>query len=859
MYYITNTRPARIFLAGLFVLLCQLKADAYNYHADAEKYSLSNELTVILEEDHNSPLSSIQVWVRAGSCFEGEFLGSGITHLVEHMVFKGEKSRTSQWISEEIQKLGGEINASTSKEYTQFDVVVPSRNLSKALEIVHGVIAKAEFTEEELNKEMDVILHEMDTILDDPQKFMIQNYFKTAYSGHPFAEPVIGRKDLFMMLKKEDIVKYYRSKYVPGNMSLIICGDFNSDVLKKEIQRLWGSFQNSFLKQDYIPYAPNVGGHTRSILKTDKNNYYMVLGFLGVCVGSSDSYALDVLAQIAGGSEESRLQKRIRDKMGIVSDVSAFNFTPLCAGVWGVNVNIIGSEWKFVSKSILKEIYNFKKFPVSENELKMAKKIIVRRCIEGLATVNGRAYDIGTNEIYTHNPKFTKSYITAVENVRKEDLMNVANKYFSYGNLTLVVLVPKTEEKKQKADFISKGEVKKIDLQNGMRILVQEDKRLPLVVVRLAALGGLLEEGMPGLSYFLSRLWLKEYPDIVEGIEKRGGSISAYSGYDSIGCEIKVFKEDADFAIYSMNQLIQDIKIEKEKLELIRKIQLAEIKQEEDDPYSFAFMTLKEIYFSNHPYKNSMLGDEKSVLQIDAEDIKDYYKRSFTAKNIVIAVFGDIDAGEIKDKCLDVFFKTDTGASEPGKELQKVPEKVNIEFIKKEMEQAIVMLAYPAPNIYDNERYAMEILSKSFSGQAGRLYGSVREKEGLAYSTGALNFNGREEGVFIFYIATKPEEAERTKQILFDEIKKIREEGLKEDELRRSKSRLVTEAEELYETASGFSLETAVSELYGMGWDYYKKYAENIEKVTQDDIKNAINKYFRDDWYTYVVIGKEKE
>ena len=212
------------------VSACQCLAD--DYSIPIEKYTLNNGCTVITGEDYSTSLVTIQLWVRAGSAYEGEFQGSGITHFVEHMVFKGEKSSSSLHIVQQLQELGGELDAATSKEYTFFTITIPKENLEKAMEIVCGIIVGAEFLPDELEKERQVILREMDLVDDHPNKYIINNFFRLAYGRHPFGDPVIGRKDLFQSITRDDIMKYYKSQYVPNNFTLVVVGNYEKAKLK---------------------------------------------------------------------------------------------------------------------------------------------------------------------------------------------------------------------------------------------------------------------------------------------------------------------------------------------------------------------------------------------------------------------------------------------------------------------------------------------------------------------------------------------------------------------------------------------------------------------------------------------------
>lgn len=840
------------------LLLYSSYSFASNYHLPVEKYKLPNGLTVILEEDYTSDLVAIQLWVRIGSSYEGRFLGSGVAHLVEHMVFK----RGSAWgggsmrIAKELQRLGGELDASTGKEYTEFSIIINKDNLQKAMELIYDIITKAEFSEKELEKEKQVVIHEMEAIEDDPYKFLVQEFFKASFQGHPYGEPVIGNRSLFNKINRSTILEYYKFQYIPRNMVLVIVGNFKTKEVRPLIDRLWGNIPDISSVQDYIPEKPLVKGPTRRIIQKGVSSSYIIVGFYGPPIGSQDIYPMDLLAEILGGGKESRLRKRLQDRLGFVSNIEAWSYTGQFTGIWAVNASLAMSDWGVVLKNILKEVYRTRLDPVSEEELTRAKKRITCNYLSSLETIEGRARDLGSNEIYTRNPLFTQSYIRGIMGVTSEDIRKVARRYFNSDALTITILAP-IQSKRMPSAIKEVGEgIERLKLENGMRILIKEDRRLPLVTIRLCARGGLLEESKPGLSYFVSQLWLKEKSDLVKNIELIGGSISTYSGNNSIGFSIRVFKEDVTIALEAVNKLIKDLTITGKRMQLVRDIQLAQIKQEEDTPYGFAFKKAKEIFFGSHPYRNSILGTNESVRSITEADVKDFFDRYITPSNIVISIFGDVDREYMRGRILHILGGKASNILPPerGWTSYIVP-KVEKKVIPRQTEQAIIILVYPSVNIYSRDRYAMELLAQVFSGQAGRLYESIRERQGLSYSIGALNIIGIEPGLFMFYIATTPDNVEKAQVLLFKEVKRLKEEGISREELERVKRYYLTQVQKEWESSDGLSLEVALDELYGLGWDYYKRYLDGIEGVTTEDIKHISKEYFKDDWYTLVVVG----
>lgn len=831
---------------------------AVDYHTAVEKYKLPNGLTVILEEDHSIPLVNLQVWIRVGSVHEGKFMGSGISHLVEHMAYKGSATYGADELSQQLQVLGGQLNGATSKEYTKYGITVPKENLKEVMELVCHILTQAEFREEELVKEKDVIIHEMASLEDNPKKYLAHRFWNLAFQGHPYGEPVIGNKLIFDGISRDNLLEYYKSKYIPQNMVLVIVGDFESHSLKPVIEKIWGSgIPAKPLGPSLIPLKVAVQGPTKEITSRAVSKPYIILGFYGPPVDSPDVYPMDVLAQIIGDGSEGRLIKKLRDRLGLVSSITAWSYTPSFTGIWGVEADLVISRWRRVLKHILKELYRSRHTRVTEKELTRAKKQIIRKCLSALEDIEGKAADLGSSEIYTRNPLFTRTYINGITHVKIEDIQRVAKKYFQRQFFTLCILQPKQEEKPPKRVLPEKEPaITRVILDNGLRLLIKEDHSLPLATIRLVALGGLLEENKPGLSYFFSELWLRANPDLMKDIEECGGRTSTYSGYNSLGCTIEVLKEDVPLALRTLREFIRRLPTSKRNVEVTRKIQLAKIKQEEDRPYSYSFKFTKGIFFGkSHPYRSSLLGTQESVSKITEEDILDFKNKHLVPENIVLAIFGDINTSQLIPSVKRIFEDLPVSKFSPTKDFPLIPGETNKQREFKDTEDTIIILAYPGVAIDSGDRYSMEILEQLFSGLAGRLFRSVREERALSYSVGALNFVGREPGAFMFYIATDASGIDESLQILRGEISKIKEEGISEEELQRIKTHLLTQLQEQLETNSGFSLEVALDELYGLGWDYYLKHIEEIKKVTSEDIKRVANKYFRDDWYTLTIVG----
>ncbi len=186
---------------------------------------LENGMTILVREDSSSQVSSVQLWVNTGSIHEGPLLGAGVSHYLEHMLFKGTEKRSGKQISREVQSLGGYINAYTTFDRTVYYIDLPSEHTLGAIDILTDAGFNSTLPEDEVEKERQVILREIDMGKDDPDHLVGRALFETAYRVHPYKYPVIGYKDIFETVTRDELMDYYKSRYVPNNMVLVVTGD----------------------------------------------------------------------------------------------------------------------------------------------------------------------------------------------------------------------------------------------------------------------------------------------------------------------------------------------------------------------------------------------------------------------------------------------------------------------------------------------------------------------------------------------------------------------------------------------------------------------------------------------------------
>lgn len=836
---------------------------------NVNRYVLPNGMTVLLKEDHKNPVAAVEVWVNTGSVTEGRFAASGISHFVEHMIFKGTPKRKVGDIAKEIQNYGGEINAHTSYESTVYTVNIDSRYFLNACEILGDCVTHPLFDKDELEKERSVILKEINMTDDDPDRRAYKTFFGTAFTTHPFKDPLIGYENIFKKITRDDLVGYYNERYLPENIVFVAVGDFDQKAAYERLKEIFKDFNRKSLKPVYVPAEPRQLGYRTFVEKGPVNKAFLFAGFHTTDVRDDDKFALDVMSMILGEGRSSRLYRILRDKLSLVNGVGSWSFTPSYPGLFVVNATLDPKNLDAVRSEVLKEIYRLKTEPVSDEELEKVKQVIASDHYFSLETVIEQASDLGSGEVSAGNFNYSKDYLEKVNKVTKEDILKAANKYFYDDNLTVTALVPQDfpiSETAKGAGKETAGEIQKFELPNGIRLLVREDHTLPTLNIKAVMKGGLIVENEQnnGISNLCAQLLLKgtktrTAEEIAREIESVGGSISSYSANNSFGCSVDILaaKKDIAFDIFAdvmLNPVFKEEYVEKEK----RVVRL-NIKAIEDQPFQAAAKLFKETMFKGHPYRFEPVGSEKSVENITREAIADFYKKYSVPENMVIAVFGDIKAGEIKEEIEKRFGRLkNTGLTFPRTSFEFKKEVVR-ENKKNKGKQAIVVIGFHAVDIYNPDKYPLEIMDAMFSGQSSRLFASIRDEEGLAYAVGASMITGFDTGAFLFLIGTVPEKADYVIKRVLQKIEEFKAGGVDDEELTRAKNGLIGARKILLQSSSHLALQASLDELYGLGYDNYKLYYDRINKNSKSDINKMAEKYFVTDDYVVVVVGPEDD
>src|SRR5579862_131917 len=327
--------------------------------------TLENGLTVIVREDHSAPVVSAQAWCAAGSIHEGKWLGAGLSHVLEHMLFKGTTTRPGSRIDQEVQEAGGYMNAYTSFDRTVYHIDVPNTGARVAIDILCDIMQHASLPTDELEKEKQVIVREMDMNLDDPGRRASRRLFETAYTRSPYRFTIIGYPDIVHEVKQTDILEYYREKYSPNNVFLVIAGDVKTDDVLAQVRDAYSKSKAKALPPIVLPEEPAQVAPREIVEEAPIEIAHFHMAWHIPELRHPDVPVLDILAAILGHGRSSRLYQQVREARGLVHSVDAWTYSPGASGLFGMSATADADKFPAARDAMLDEIERIKTKPIA--------------------------------------------------------------------------------------------------------------------------------------------------------------------------------------------------------------------------------------------------------------------------------------------------------------------------------------------------------------------------------------------------------------------------------------------------------------------------------------------------------------
>jgi len=849
------------------------------------KEKLTNGLTVIGKEIPDSKVATVQIWVKAGSIYEDRDEG-GITHLIEHMIFKGTPSRGPGELAQVIEGLGGRINAYTSFEYTVYHATLSARHWPTALDILADSVLHSSFDPEELEREKKVVLEELFMRNDRASSKLFQELMSNSFQNHPYRLPIIGTEESITGFSRQDILDYMAKHYHPENMTIVAVGNIRFHELLAQGEKLFGHLTPAGMDKPDLPREPAQTQIRLFNLKEDIGQSHLALALPITPFDHPDTPVLDVIATVLGQGETSRLYQRLRNEQQLVYRISCSAFTPRYPGLLEITATLEADDLNPALESILTEIYKLKYLEVSDRELARVKRNVVSDFIFNLEQIAGQARVLGSFEFISGDPR-EDSYLERIRGVNREDIIRVANKYFLPTALTAGSLVPRQQEtslaKVDLEEIINRAEetarqqvpeslvnpsylqnVHRFKLGNGITLLVREDHEVPTAAIRAIFPGGLRSETLEnnGAFAFISELLPTgtdklTAPELAAEIADMAGSINGFNGKNTFGLKADFLARFLEPGLDLVRDILLKPAFSQEEAEKIRPELLAQLKLQEDNLPALAFREFNRLLFVEHPYGLNAGGRPESLASIQVADLKEIYQQHAQPEKLVLVVSGDVEAKQVRQLVESSFTAWPT--AQPGeneKFLPPVPpaepEMINLD---RDKNQTHIIIGFLGTKLTSNDRFPLEVLESILSGQSGRLFSQLRDKESLAYSLSAFTLFGLDTGSLGVYIGTSPNKKEAAIKALWQELIRLQKEEVGPAELERARNLLVSHYEMGLQSHGAQAMEIGLNETYGLGQNHGNDYEKAILAISPADIMAAARKFIQPDHHIMVTVG----
>ena len=826
------------------------------FSREIHRYQLENGLTLLHVPDHSAKLVSAQVWVKTGSIHEGAFNGSGLSHYLEHLLFKGTERREGPAISEEVQAHGGHINAYTTFDRTVYHIDGPSESTSTFLDILADITFHSTLPEKEIAKERDVILREIDMGMDDPDNLLSRATFETAFHIHPYRHPVIGHRQLFETITEDPLRDYYKSRYIPNNTVVVLVGDLDKSTAQTLVDLHFGKVPMGYASTVAIPQEPKQLSHRFYSMTGDYNILRGALAFPIPSLWAKDAPELNLLASILGGGESSILWHKLREVQKLVHYIDVHCWNPGTSGLFWVSYYCQPENQGTVEAKILDTIEATAKDGISEKQISKAVRQAIVSEVNSRNTLSGQASRIGISEVVVGESDHAQTFFRRLQKVTPTSTAELLQKYLLTGNHTHVSLGPKSSTPVSIPRVRGKTQVpfpvslfETIDLPNGITLLFQQDNKLPKFHAKAILRSGpsYEPEEQRGISELLSTLLAKDTEKrdaatLAETIESVGGSFSGTGGNNTLSLSVDTLASDAGLALDILSEALLHPTFSEESFLTERQAQIADIQESEDDIGTYGGRRLRQHFFGQHPFHTGSNGRIEDLAGLTPEDLRNQWNKILRPGNLVLAIAGDVELDDIKPALEDLA---------RGLPVKEPFNPANLPFNKPasdgtvieplDREQAVIFQAYPDLGFAHSSRYASTVLTDLLSGMSSNLFHQVREVRSMAYYVGANRCIAPDFGMFYLYAGTAPHQVEDVFQQFDDELERLRLGHITKEELLRSKARLKVSKRSQSQTASSRTLEAGINHLFKLPTLAPEVYDEQIDEVTERDIFHLLN------------------
>ena len=863
---------------------------------------LPTGLKILIKEVRAFPVVLFDMWVRAGSRDESgdEW---GMSHFLEHMLFNGNRQLSKDEMKRAIFEIGGDDNAATWQDVTNYFMLVTSDQFERGLEIHHALMTSPILSDDEFAREREVVLEEIRLYEDSPSETIREKAENLLFSNLGYNHPILGTSTVVGKMTPEMLRAYYSRRYSPENMLLVVAGDFDSERVLPLIRDKY----SDFVRQDRAKASAfddrGADGSKVLTIASEIDATYLSVYFKGPPLKSADTYALDILMDALGGCRSARLNSRLFEDLNLVTSIEASNRSYMDAGLLGIDVEMMDSaKVHQVVDEISRILTGVASQGLSDEEIERSRRrihadhVFRDETLWGISAFYGQVISLTGLEV-------ADSYLERILSVTPSQVVDVARRYLTPENMVVGVNYPENDDvevstrgfirpsigasgrvlnehgqhvgqafqpaihaesrsgrleslphKRVTQDDTKLGPVIREQLPNGLTWLFQHNPSNPAVSIQVFVRGGLAHETWDtnGIAQVTLRALRKgtvgKPVDALNlAFDSLGARMDSDCDFDYLSIESLFPARDFREGFGLLSELVLQPSFPEVEVEKVRDEALGLIIQNNDDIQQVGLDRLRlEIFGCGHPYGRPPCGRTEAVSALKLDDIRGFHEKVYSPENIIVSVAGDVRADDVR-KLIEENFGPLVSRGKEGTADFPSPSEIRGErifAIPRDKSQVRIAIGKPGPSVSDPDFPAAKMTDTILGGTSySRLFGTLRDREGLAYDAYTDIRRARLSPLFITSMGTAPENRERAIEAIRHEFKEMGEHGPSPDELANARTWL--RADTLIRRQGNLHLAAILgrNESLGLPCDFETRLLELYGEVTRDDVIGAARKY----------------
>ncbi len=826
-------------------------------------FILDNGFKVIQATDRSNPLISLQLYVQMGSAWENQN-EAGFTHFLEHLIFKSTKEFADNSIMEYINDLGGNINAYTEYDSTCIYITIPAKYIDEGLYTLSQLSRFAEFSDSEFQFEKKVVLEELKEYKNNPEEDFLDMITENYFSTNPYRNPIIGNENTITNASMKNLRKFYHKYYSPRNCFLIITGDFEKDSLKQKVEEHFAEWNDIKVtkrertihdfpkKAEFRFFKKQISKDFLAFVLPDLSDY------------DEEAYPMSVITKVFATGKNSRLYDRLFTEEKLIDAIRVHSFSGINDGASVITIMVRNNtKLTKIIAIFLEELKQFFLHGINQNEMDEHIQELLYFHKYSSEYMESYAFSLGNEELTLGFEEFYK-YPEQMKKLTRSQINNTIKKYFHLKYLHIYHCgkntISENNIKKYLAEEYTLQPKVKVNqnyyetkLDNGLRIMFKKVIGKPTVGVSLSSNVSQLNEDEKnrGTNLLTSSLLLygnkkRTYKQLINYCTSNGINFGINAASETTTIRAKCFSENLPITLELISDVVLHPGFPKEELQHLKQSYKNNLDRTKDYPEHYANFLWKRMFFGKNSNLINREGSKTSLNKITSKRIKQWYSQYYQPENMVLAIVGDFNF----DKALFIAQKQ---FRFPDHEFDRSAQEAIIKSSPKKIlktktgsDQAIINLGGWACSASDKEKNtAFHVLSQILGGDANSiLFRELREKRGLAYSVNCSFTSTFDHGYWHLTTVVDRSNQQITLKLIFSILDQIKENGISEKDLIRTKNfirgqRLINE-----ESVSSQAQVLSVLESIGLGYQYYQKRDERLNRVDIDILHELSKEYF---------------